>query len=336
MVIRVRTDEGIDGFGEATPFYMHLGTMEESLAALTHYVIPFLVGRDPMNITEIITGIEKILPHNYYAKEAVDFALWDIIGKSLRLPLYLLFGGRVRERVPLAWTIGICDPEEASSITERRLEEGFKAFKVKIGANPERDVKRVEAVRRTAGEDVEIWVDCNQGYTVKQALGVIRAIERFDPVAVEQPVSRHDIVGLSRLSRLSRLPIMPDESFQTPEQIVQLICLKACDMLSFKIEKLGGLYRSREASSIASAARIPVILASNLGSGISVAAGAHFYVSTSIVAHAAELTGPLFMNGDVVKEGCLRIEDGYLYPPNEPGLGITVEEASLQKYLVKS
>lgn len=330
VVVRIRTDEGLVGIAEVGPLYAHFSTKEEVLGAINGHLIPTVLGEDPFDIAMITARMDRAIPHNTYAKSAIDLALWDLMGKALNVPVYRLLGGKRLDRVPLVWTIFLGEPKAAAAEASRMKAEGFRSFKVKVGIDVRSDVERTSAVREAIGNDCHLWVDANQGYTVKDAIRFARAVERCDLVAFEQPVARYNLTGLAEVSHAVSIPVMTDESSHTPEQVIELIRRQAVHMFSHKISRSGGLYRSRQMLAIAEAAAMPVILAASTGS-CSTAAGAHLYAASPVIRYGAELVPPLWLER-TVREGDLQIQGGELVVPEGPGLGVTLDEEAIECY----
>ena len=177
--IIVDTDEGISGIGYApgtAPVFA--GELPESIQAIvTNLFRPLLIGKDPANIEEILYEIDKSARYNSRAKAGIDFALHDLIAKSLNIPLYKLLGGKYRSEIPVMRMIGMRKPQEAAQDAVELAKEGYRYLKIKVGADPAADVSRVKAVREAVGEDIIIVADANQSYDVRTAISTAVGVD---------------------------------------------------------------------------------------------------------------------------------------------------------------
>ncbi|HYF76343.1 MAG TPA: enolase C-terminal domain-like protein, partial [Symbiobacteriaceae bacterium] len=254
----------------------------------------------------------------------------DIMGKKLNVPAYQLLGGKVRDRIPLAWVVGIGSidemVEEAVSYVKKY---GFETVKLKIGREPAKDLDVVREVRSALGPTVKIRVDANQGYDVSTAIKTLRKMEQYDLELVEQPVAKWNILGMAEVAAALDTPIEADESMFGYHDAMTLIKLKACDIINIKIMKPCGLYGSKKVAAVAEAAGLTCLIGSMVEFGPGTAAGLHFAAAHRVVAHACEQVGGFLFAGDVVEEnfGLSAVEGGSLKVPEGPGLGITMKEA---------
>ena len=219
-LVRVETDEGLTGFGEAVPAYEFTGdTLWSVQDVIGEYLGPSVIGRDPFDIEAIVRCWERELftVGNQAARAGLEMALWDLQGKALGRPLCDLIGGRTRdglvEEVTWAWDT----PEALAEKTLRMRAEGVTAFKVKAGDAPERDEQRVAAVREAAGPDARITVDVNQGWwDAATAVRGVKLLEPYDVAFVEQPVRMDDLEAARFVRERANVPIALDESVRGP------------------------------------------------------------------------------------------------------------------------
>lgn len=321
ILVRIYTDENIVGIGEGAPTLMITGeTQEGALNVVNSCLAPILVGKDPFNIGKLVAEMDETILGNPSAKAAVDIALYDILGKATKKPLYQMLGGYVHE-VVTDCTVGIKKPEEMVEDVRTIVERGFNTVKVKIGVDVEEDVERVRRIRETVGENVIIRVDANQGYNAKTAIKVIHKLEPYDVQLVEQPVPEWDIEGLSMVKHAVSVPIMADETVHTPQDAAEVIRRDAVDMINIKLMKTGGIFRAKQIANIAEAAGIPCMIGCMIETKLAITAATHLAASTKNIKEA-DLDAPLFLKEDPVKEGGLRYEKGILKIPNLPGVGV--------------
>ncbi|MEM6428550.1 MAG: enolase C-terminal domain-like protein, partial [Deinococcota bacterium] len=172
LLIQLDTDEGLIGYGQVSvdaPFYGE--TAEGMTANITKHIAPALMGEDPLNITHLNQKMRKALPHHWCSYSGVDMALWDLKGKALGVPIYQLLGGKVRDGVDLMGFVHLDEPEKMAAAATKTLDEhGFSVLKMKIGLEPEDDLKRYRAVAKAVEGRAVLQVDGNTGYTISQAL----------------------------------------------------------------------------------------------------------------------------------------------------------------------
>src|SRR5204862_3529559 len=158
-------------------------------AHLIHaYLEPLLIGENPLEVERVTQRFRLAFAANYFTKAAIEMALWDIAGKAAGKPVYELLGGKVREFVPTKWSVSGVEPAPAAEIARWAVTQGFKAMKVKVGTEPDRDVARVRAVRAAIGPDIKLGVDANGGWSKDLAAPTIARLGEFGIYFVEQPL----------------------------------------------------------------------------------------------------------------------------------------------------
>src|SRR5712671_694254 len=156
LLVKVHTDEGITGVGEASCTPRWSGEDQVTGAHLIHtYLEPLLLGANPLELEQLTLKFRLAFAGNFFTKSAIEMALWDIAGKAAGKPVYELLGGRVRESVPTKWSVSGVAPERAAEIASRVKAQGFKAMKGKVGLEPEADISRVRAVRKAIGSEMK-------------------------------------------------------------------------------------------------------------------------------------------------------------------------------------
>jgi L-alanine-DL-glutamate epimerase-like enolase superfamily enzyme len=275
--------------------------------------------------------MDEVLPHNLMAKCAIDIAAHDLVAKSKNSPLYSMLGGKKRDRIPLAFTIGLVSPEEAAERAVEYVSRGATTIKIKIGVHTAKDFSRVEAVRKAVGGDLSLRVDCNQGYSFEQALEVLPRLEALGLEWIEQPLASWDLEGMARLCSELETPVAADESVYTIYDAKRVVSMRSADVINVKLPKCGGLYRARGIASYCLGKGVPCFLGGCIETTPGTAAQAHFYVSTENVISAAEMEGPWRYKDDIVRER-LGLEKGSIILPHGPGLGVEIDEERLEKY----
>lgn len=351
-IVRMSTDDGIEGLGEATvlkewggDYGRYFGEAPELTVRLIESVLgPALEGMDPFNLEAAHREMDLAVKGYPYAKTAMDLALHDIKGKALGVPVYQLLGGLFREEIPIAHSLGWMEYEEATSEAAAAVAEGIKTIKIKVGRDPVYDVKIVEEVRAKVGLDVDIVVDANQGWpTPKHAIGILRRMEESGIRYAEQPVE-----GLSRMAQVAQavdVPIMADESAWTPQDVMEIAERGAADMISLYTTKPGGLFKAKKVAAVAEAAGLPMNVNGSHETGVGNAANLHLVASTAGVTEAGvfpvttvsgqeptSMAGKMYLD-DIVTES-FTYRDGMLIVPQGPGLGVELDPERVAKYRV--
>lgn len=337
VIVRVHTDEGVTGLGEVSCTPIWSG---EDQATATHFIdtliAPALVGRSPLEIEPVRMAMLRVLAANPFTRAAIETACWDILGKVAGLPLYRLWGGPVRERVPIKFSLSGTDPERAARVAEYARGLGFRAMKVKVGTDPEADIRRYRAVREVVGPDIRLGADANGGWTVRQAIDAVRRLEEHDLWFIEQPVPPGNPARLAEVRTATRTPLLADESVSTPEDALALINVGAADALSAYVGMGAGPDAVRRIGVVAQAGGIGCTLGSNLELGVASAAMTHLAAAThdlTCEAWPPDILGPLYYEADVLAEP-LDIRAGSVGLPTGPGLGVTLDDDVIARYRV--
>ncbi len=327
VFIRLITDAGIIGVGEASPVYVITGETQATNIEVAKSLREAFKGLDPFNIERANKLIGPFLHSNPSVVAAFDIALYDILGKVAGLPIYRLLGGD-KSTFETDVTVGIDTPEKMAKSAKENIAAGFKCLKVKIGQDPDQDLERLQAIREAIGHNYPVRVDANQGYTPAQAIYVCRQMEKLKIQLCEQPVLASDIDGLRRVRAESPIPIMADESLFTPAEAIKLIKAEACDFFNIKIMKAGGITNSLHIATIAEAANIRCMVGCMIETRLALTAAAHVcgakrnIVFADLDAYFSLVTDPVI--------GGMTVKNGLITLPEEPGLGADLDPAFLK------
>lgn len=331
VVLRIDTDAGISGWGEASPWSVFTGTAENCASAIDAYFRPILLGADPCAITALMDALDHAVVGAGEAKAAVEMALLDIQGKRLGAPVHQILGGRVRGDVPMSVSVANPDFEEDMEFVLRLASEGVRLFKVKTGfLSHAEDLRRMERLRADLPPDADLRIDYNQGLQAWDALAKVREMERFRPTFIEQPVPRDQRAALAAIAAAVDTPIMADESVFTPAEAIEMVRTRLCDCVSIKIMKAGGIRRAREIAAIAEAAGIAGYGGTMFEGGLAIAAGLHFVASTPNVSLGAEFYTSTHVMGVEILATPIRVRGGRNVVPDGPGLGVVVDEDAVR------
>jgi L-alanine-DL-glutamate epimerase-like enolase superfamily enzyme len=332
-IVTIETDAGITGHGEICSVFSRRGRL--LCREVDQLLGPVLLGQDPRRIAALAGAMDKTLEGGEPAKAGVEMALFDIVGKAFGLPVYQLLGGLVRERIPLSYSIPFGRPEEMAAFARERVAEGFRTVKVKVGRDRKTDVETVRAVREAVGPQIRVRVDANMGWrTPNEAIGTIRAMEPSDPEMIEQPLPGHDLDGLARIRLGVGVPILADESVWTPRDAISVVKRGAADFVNVYVSEAGGLLKAASVFAICEAAGIPCMIGSMPETGIGTAAQIHLGVAMTNLQIDSDTCGVLYHEQDLL-ETPLRIEQGFAYPPEGPGLGVRLDVDALKHHAIQ-
>jgi muconate/chloromuconate cycloisomerase len=335
VFVRLETVDGVTGWGEAACLGGPTWSEEsaESVAAtIERYIGPWLVGRDAVAVEALRMEMARRVQGNPFARAAVEMALWDLNGRALGVPVHRLLGGRVRDRVPLSWSLAVADGDAELAEARDMVGRGHRIFKIKTAAHPvAHDAGRVRRLREALGPEVRLRVDANQGWDRPTALRAIRAMEPYDLDFVEQPLPRWDVGGMAELARSIGVPLMADESCGSPHEALAIARLGGVSILGLKLTKSGGILNTLAVARIAEAAGMSCYVGCMIETSLGTAAYLHVALAASPVTWGCELFGPLLLAGDVTPAP-VRYDAGAIVALDGPGLGVDVDEARLKEW----
>jgi len=329
LLVRVLTDNGLEGVGEATVSALWSGETVWGCQALIDRVLaPAVIGADPRDIEAIDRRLDSVCRHNWFAKSAIEMACWDLTGKDAGKPVYELLGGPVRDpAIRYRFSMGAYGPERARERALELVEEGFDTIKVKVGTNPDDDLARVRTVREAIGPDLKLMIDANCGWDVDTAIRCIHALEDCNLWLVEQPTPDGDYVGLARVRRETQPLVMADDICFDLSHARELIRHEACDVISLYPGKNGGIRKSRKIAEFAAEHGVACSIGSNLEYDVATAAMCHLIVGTEnlrIEAFPGDVLGPAY-HMDSVAKNPISINGPLTTISDAPGLGVDVD-----------
>lgn len=322
VLIQIETDTEHVGYGEAPPTAVITGDTKGSIiTAITEFILPAVRGMDIEDLDGIMSKISRCMLKNTSAKAAVDMAVYDLYAKNLGKPLYKVLGGH-RKEVETDLTISVNSVDVMVGDSMKAVREGFRILKIKVGKEGLKDVERIQAIREAVGSSVRIRVDANQGWTAKDAVRIITAMEDkgLDIELVEQPVPAHDFSGMQYVTGNVATLILADESVFSAEDAIKLITGRAADLINIKLMKTGGIYEALKICAIAEVYGIECMIGCMLESKISVSAAAHLAAAKGIITRA-DLDGPSLCRLDPYEGGPV-FRGPKIIMSEEPGIGI--------------
>ncbi len=322
IVVKIMTDTGEVGYGEAPPTAVITGDTKGSITcAIRDFIRPALLGMEIENIDGIMERLNACIQKNTSAKACVDMAVYDLYGKCFGAPLYQLLGGYRRE-FETDLTISVNPIDEMVKDSIAAVNRGYRILKIKVGKEGIKDIERITAIREAVGKDVKIRVDANQGWNAKEAIHIISAMEDryLDIELCEQPVKAHDLDGMRAVTKAVYTPILADESVFSAEDAVEIIRTGAADLINIKLMKTGGIYGALKICSIAETYGVECMIGCMLESKLSVSAAAHLAAAKGIITRA-DLDGPSLCKIDPFKGGP-DFNENKIVMNDLPGIGI--------------
>ncbi|NND50285.1 MAG: hypothetical protein HKN60_08535 [Rhizobiales bacterium] len=330
LIVKITDSDGKVGWGEASSAPTMTGETAEGQVAAVKFMTPRLVGTEIEDAAQLRNLIEPMMYGNHGAKSALDGALHDLIGQHLNKPMYELLGGKQRDRAPMFWMVA-GGPNEMQ-IARKRADEGYIAFKVKVGMHePSHDLERSRTTRQVVGDGVHVSADANQGFAPKDAIEFARGAGNAGLDFFEQPVMGHDIASMKACADVCSVPIGADEGIHSIEDIQRHYDEGAAMGGSLKLIKLGSASEVMNAGRLMQSLSMSVNLAGKTAdSSIAAAAISHIAVALPTLEWDASVTNQ-YLADDVV-ENPIAVVDGHIITPDGPGLGIKVDEDKLAKY----
>ncbi|UHQ19337.1 dipeptide epimerase [Lysobacter sp. KIS68-7] len=323
VVVMVHTDTGHVGYGEAPATAVITGDTHGSIIdAIRFHIAPRLIGREIADLNRNTRLVQSAMEKNTSAKAAVEIALYDLFGQLFDAPLYkVLGGGDPVITTDITISVDTIDKMVADSISA--VDRGFDSLKIKVGKEIGVDIERTKAIHAAVADRALLRLDANQGWTAKQAVHAIRALEDagIQLELVEQPVKANDLEGMRYVTERVTTPIMADESVFGPAQVIELIRMRAADIINIKLMKTGGLSNAIKIADIASLHGVDCMIGCMLESSISVAAAVHLAVAKADAITKVDLDGPSLSQFNPV-EGGVNFNESEISIPDAPGLGI--------------
>ena len=329
VLLRLDTDEGVSGIGEATVAPKWSGESAwGAKSMIDYYLAPAVLGLQVDDIAGALAAMENVVFANPFSKSAIEMAMLDAWGKRDGKPVYELLGGAVRDLTfPIRFSLAALSPEITAANAARRVAWGHKTVKVKVGLDPKADVARVQAVREAIGPDILLTVDANGGWSVEDAIWALGEMRRCNLTLAEQPVRREDLDGMANVRRKVDVPVMVDEGVFTIWDAEQALKKEACDIIAVYPGKNGGITISKRICEMAEEKGVACAVGSNLELDPGTAAMCHLTVATRNIRadqYQGDVLGPLYHELPVVRNP-IRMVDGTATCPSTPGLGVEVD-----------
>ncbi|WP_419907047.1 mandelate racemase/muconate lactonizing enzyme family protein [Hoeflea sp.] len=320
VVLRIETDAGIDGWGEACPIPHYLPAYARGIRPAIEEMAPLLIGSDPVGPEAVMARLDAHLIGHPYAKSPIDIALWDITAKVAGLPLHTLLGGRRARDLPLYHSITCIEPDEMARIAKDAYAQGIRQFQAKLGVDDDcqADAERLTKVRAAVGDGPLVYGDWNCGASRLDAIRVGRAVSHLD-IMLEQPCAT--LEDCAAVKAATGLPMKIDECAHDMESLLKGYKLQCMDAVAIKLSKMGGVSASRRARDLCVYLGARMCIEDTWGSDVTTAALLHLGAATEpkAVMNVCDLSG--YVAPRLVPGGPTR-KEGRIVPPEGPGLGV--------------
>jgi len=324
VVVIMKTDTGHVGYGSAPATAVITGDTHGSIIeAISKIISPALIGRDIEDLNKLTGTVQHSIVRNFSAKAATEIAIYDLYGQLYDAPLYKLLGGGDNV-ITTDITISVDYIDKMVEDTMAAIDLGFETLKIKVGKDPALDIERIKAIYAAVNERALIRLDANQGWTPKQTVSVLSALEEsgVQLELVEQPVKGDDIEGMKYVTERVHTPVMADESSFGPKEAIELIRTRAADIINIKLMKTGGISNAIKIADIAGIYDVDCMIGCMLESSIGVAAAAHIAVAKASVITKIDLDTPSLGQYDPVSSG-VQFSNAEITITDLPGLGIS-------------
>jgi L-Ala-D/L-Glu epimerase len=319
--VQITLTDGTTGIGSGNPSEYVVGeNLNHCLAALAESNTEFLIGRDILEMNQLLYEVLQKFPKNPAARAALDIALHDALTKYLKIPLVKYLGQKIYS-MPTSNTIGIKNVGDTVREAEDYVSRGFKILKVKLGRDIVEDLERLVKLRERFGSDVIIRVDANQGYTIEQTLSFYEKTRSLNIELIEQPLPAKAIAQMKSLPDDIRKVIAADESLISPTDALELVSPPAASgIFNIKLMKCGGIHQGMKIADIAQLTGTDLFWGCNDESIVSITAALHAAFA-SPQTKFIDLDGSLDLGRDEVTGGFI-LKDGVMSCSEEPGLGV--------------
>ena len=330
VLVKIITKEGLQGFGECSPYMPINGESIDTCFIVGQYFAKALKGKDPLKIEECIAVMDRIIYGNSSIKSAFDMAIYDLASQFAAMPLYKFLGGQNDKTIITDYTVSIGDPDKMARDALKIKEEGYPAIKIKLGSNGDTDVVRIRKIREAVGNDIPLRIDANQGWGLDEAIRTLNALAVFDIQHCEEPIARWNFMRLPELKEKTTIPIMADECCGDEHDAARLIAIGACDYMNLKLGKSGGIFKGLKMVRLAEEANIHLQVGAFVESRLAMTAFAHFALCSPIIEHY-DFDTALMFSEDPVTGGISYEANGVVKVPETAGLGAIIEESRLKK-----
>jgi L-alanine-DL-glutamate epimerase-like enolase superfamily enzyme len=330
VIVVIKTDKGITGFGESSPYMPVNGESIDTCFIVGQYFAKLLKGKNALKLQDHLAAMDKLIYANSSIKSAFDIALHDIIGQHKEVPIYKLYKGKNDKELVTDYTVSLGEPEKMATDALKIKSQGYPAIKVKLGDSGKKDIERIKLIREAVGDNIPVRIDANQGWNVKEAIETLNALDKYNIEHCEEPIPKWNFMRMKKIKKNSPIPIMADESCGDAHDAERLLKLKACDMFNIKVGKAGGVFNAYEIVKLGDKAKMHMQVGAFLESRLGMTASAHLALCSDHIVHC-DFDTPLMFSEDIVTGGLTYHANGVMKVPDVPGLGASIEQWQLDK-----
>jgi len=323
LVVIIECDDGSVGYGEGAQTAAITGETIGSMIATIEYIKPHIMGLEIEDFETILHFVHSLIVKNSTAKSALEIALYDLKAKSLKQPLYKMLGGSQKTfKTDITISMGEIDKMIRDSLHAVSL--GYDTLKIKIGDNPLKDVERIVAIDQALPSDISLRLDANQGWTAKESVTLLHALEAKGIVAefIEQPVAADDIAGLKYIKERVETPLLADESIFSLKDANKLLEMQAIDYVNIKLAKTAGITEALKLADLSASFGVKCMIGCMLEGPISVAAGVHLASAKADIITMIDLDAVALLASHPVKTTML-FDESNITLSEESGLGVS-------------
>jgi len=324
LVVLIECDDGTVGYGEGAPTPQITGETMGSMIATVEYIKPHIIGREIEDFDAILGLVHKLIVKNTTAKSALEIALYDLKAKAYKLPLYRMLGG-TQTKFTTDITISMGEIKKMIVDSHDAVALGYDTLKIKIGDNPRKDVERIVAIHNALNKDIKLRLDANQGWTAKQSVELLHALEKQNIIAefIEQPVAADDIEGLKYIKERVQTPLLADESIFSLKDARRLLEMEAIDYVNIKLAKTAGVTQALELADLSASFGVKCMIGCMLEGPISVAAGVHVASAKADIITMLDLDAVSLLASHPLKTG-IAFNESEITLSNDHGLGVAL------------
>ncbi|MEM9205579.1 MAG: enolase C-terminal domain-like protein [Pseudomonadota bacterium] len=334
VVVRLTSNDGAEGFGEASPWVVFTGPVEATYAALDRYMRPFIVGTPVLNYAKTLQKCRRAVAHSTEAMAALETAYLDLIGRMSGLPVHALLGGKVRDTIPLSVSLANPNFDEDRELLLRLSADDVGIVKLKAGfAGHDFDLERLEVLRRDWPE-MDVRVDYNQGLSIQDAIGCVVDVASFEPTFIEQPVLASQYALMAEIRNAIDVPLIADESVFGPEDMHRAVREGIADGVSVKIMKAGGLRRALLVAEQAQLAGMTAYGGDMFETGLAHLAGTHMVAASPNITLGCEFYQSRYYIAEDILTEPFPVLDGEVVVPDVPGLGVDVNLEKVKDFTI--
>ena len=319
IVIIIKTDSGLVGYGESVPTKEITGDTKERILDALKVIKNNLLEKNFNNFKDILNIVHNSIDKNSSAKSAVEIAIYDIASKRENLPLYKFLGGSFNT-IETSVTVSLGSIESMVKEVEGLQREEIYSFKIKLGGDIEEDLLRFSAIQRVLDPSAKLKLDANQGWSVEETLYFLKKMKGVKVELLEQPIKADDIEGLSYIRKNSKVKIMADESVFSLEDVKKVVALGAADIINIKLDKCGGISKALEIIEFCKRSGVECMMGCMLEGSISVSAAANLAIAKSDIVTFYDLDAPLLFSNNPIKGGVV-YNKNIISPSESMGIG---------------